>query len=76
MRTFCSQMAGRVARLYPDNLDCLVVDFAWLSGRHRLSSAAEFFDTIRANSESRGIAGELIAKGETDDLKLVDERAE
>ncbi len=54
----------------------ILLDFAWLSRGHRLVAATELFVTTGADSETQGIAEELIAKGETDDLMLALGRAE
>lgn len=75
-RAKMSQMVGRGTRKYPGQEDCLVVDFALLTGTHKLAQPTEIFDTTRSCSETLAIADELIAKGETDDLMHAIKRAE
>ncbi len=68
------QMVGRGTRLCEDKADCLVVDFAWNSGKHSLVSPVELFDTQGTDAEVLEAADELIRSGrETDPLRAMEE---
>lgn len=67
-RALYSQMVGRGTRKYPGKDDCLIVDFAFLTGQHKLVQPTELFDTTGTSKEVLDIAREVIDKGETDDL--------
>jgi superfamily II DNA or RNA helicase len=77
-RALYSQMVGRGTRKHPQSgkTDCLIVDFDWLSGTHKLVKPTELFDTNRAGDETIKIADELLADGATDDLLEATEKAE
>lgn len=75
-RALYSQMVGRGTRLFPGKAECLLVDFAWLTGRHQLVQPTELFDTTQTSAEVQAIAAELIDRGEEPDLMLAIERAE
>lgn len=75
-RAAFSQMVGRGTRLCANKQDCIIVDFAWLTGKHKLVSPAELFDTTTASTETYEIAQKMIEKGETDDLLSAIQKAE
>lgn len=75
-RAKLSQMVGRGTRKYPGQDHCLVVDFAMLTGQHKLAQPTDLLDTTRTHAETIDIATDLIATGETDDLMHAIQRAE
>lgn len=75
-RALYAQMVGRGTRLAPNKQDCLVVDFAWLTGHHHIVSPVELFDTTKMDQEVQALAKAIIEKGETTDLMEAIERAE
>lgn len=59
-RPLYAQMIGRGTRLAPGKADCLIVDFAWMTERHKLVKPVELFDTTHTDSEVQDIAQELL----------------
>ena len=75
-RALYSQMVGRGTRKYPGKDDCLIIDFAFVTGSHKLVQPTELFDTTHTHKEVQEIAREIIETGETDDLMEAIARAE
>ncbi len=74
--TLYRQMVGRGTRNCPGKENCLVVDWAWNSGRHDLVSPVELFDESGhgLDAEVQDIADGLLRGGrESDPLKAVEE---
>ena len=68
------QMVGRGTRLCEGKTDCLILDFAWNSGKHDLVSPVELFDSKTMDAEILEIADGLVKSGrEKDPLKAVEE---
>lgn len=67
---------GRGTRRFETKDDCLIVDFAWLTGRHKLISLVELFDTTRTPGETQDIARDLIESGKSSDILAAIEMAE
>jgi superfamily II DNA or RNA helicase len=75
-RALYAQMVGRGTRLNPPHKkDCLVVDFAWLTDKHKLVNPAELLMKPGAVDEIASLAGSMI-DGEPLDLMDAIERAE
>jgi superfamily II DNA or RNA helicase len=75
-RALFSQQVGRGTRPFPGKEDLLVVDFAWLTGRHHLVSPVELFDTTVMDAEVQALASAMVKSGEAPDLLDAIERAE
>jgi superfamily II DNA or RNA helicase len=75
-RSLYAQMVGRGTRLSPGKTDCLVIDFAWLTGRHELVKPAELLCSADADAEVLGLAAEFTKANPGLDLVEAVERAE
>jgi superfamily II DNA or RNA helicase len=75
-RSLYAQMIGRGTRLSHGKENCLVIDFAWLTGRHQLVSPVELFDTTKMDQEVQALAKAMVESGETPDLMEAIEAAE
>lgn len=71
-----SQMIGRGTRRAPNKPDCLIVDFAWLTGRHQLVTPVELFDTTKMDQEVQALARAMVEAGQSPDLLEAIEAAE
>jgi len=67
-RSLYAQMVGRGTRLAPGKLDCLVVDFNYLTTKHDLVRPADLFERSTGFDDLADIAKELIRLGEQQDL--------
>lgn len=75
-RSLYAQMIGRGTRIAPNKPDCLVIDFAWLTGRHQLVTPVELFDTTRMDQEVQALARAMVEAGRSPDLLEAIEAAE
>ncbi len=68
------QMAGRGTRLFDGKQDCVIIDWAWNSGRHKLVSPIELFDTTGKDPAVLEIAQDLMRTyPKIDPLKAIDQ---
>ena len=76
-RGLYSQMVGRATRLHPESgkVDCLVVDFAFVTAEHDLVSPVDLLDNSEEPDEVIAIARDLIKTGREDSLKLAIDEA-
>lgn len=73
-RALYAQMAGRGTRLAPGKENCLLIDFAWLTSRHKLVQPVELFAN-RTDEETLKIAAKYLDRARGLDIKEVVERA-
>ena len=74
-RSLYCQMVGRGTRLSPGKANCLVVDFAWLTGRHKLVSPAQLFDTSTkkvVDAATADIVAELLVQQHLDLMDAIE----
>jgi hypothetical protein len=79
-RALFAQMVGRGTRLAPGKTDCLIVDFEWICGRHRLVRPVELIASRLTQEEGeedevREEAARLMESGEEPDLLEAIEQA-
>jgi superfamily II DNA/RNA helicase len=70
------QMLGRGLRKYPGKTHCLVVDWAWNSGKHDLFRPIDLFDTSGMDLDILKIADGLIRTGKEEDPREAIKQAE
>jgi superfamily II DNA or RNA helicase len=75
-RALFAQMAGRGTRLSPGKKECLLIDFAWMTGKHKLITPVDLFDDGGTDPGVKASAKKSLDDGETDDLMEAIERAE
>jgi superfamily II DNA or RNA helicase len=79
-RALFAQIIGRGTRLYPGKEDCIIVDFAWICGKHQLVKPVELIASRLASDEAeeeeiRKRASKLMEDGEVPDLLDAIEKA-
>jgi len=79
-RALYAQMVGRGTRLAAGKTDCLLVDFDWICGRHKLVQPVELLGTKLAGDEDEDAAiakraQSLLKNGQESDLLDAIERA-
>ena len=75
-RSLYAQMIGRGTRLYAGKKDCLIVDFAWLTGKHKLVDPVELVASPGLDPAVKDLAGVLLDSGECSDLMDAIEEAD
>lgn len=81
-RALYSQMVGRGTRLFEDKAtgyvkkNCRVVDFAFITGKHKLVSPVDLYDNAETPDEVVDAAKELLASGGVQTLDLALETAQ
>lgn len=74
-RSLYAQMVGRGTRLAPGKQFCKLIDFNWLTEKHKLVQPVELFATTSTDGETLEIAAEMVKKQKGLDLKDVIEDA-
>lgn len=69
-RSLYSQMVGRGTRIHPESgkRNCRVVDFAFVTGKHKLVSPVDLYDNSETPEEVVEIAREIMADGRTNSI--------
>ena len=77
-RALYSQMVGRGTRLHPESgkQNCRIVDFAFMTGKHRLVSPVDLYDNAQTDDEVVERARELVAEGKERDIDSALEKAQ
>jgi type I site-specific restriction endonuclease len=77
-RALFSQMCGRGTRLHPESgkVNCRIVDFAYLTGRHKLVGPVDLYDHSEIPDEVVEKARKKVETGEQPDLELAIEEAQ
>lgn len=77
-RALYSQMVGRGTRLHPESgkQNCRVVDFAYMTGTHKLVSPVDLYDNSETDDTVVARARELVEKGEERDIDAALEKAQ
>lgn len=78
-RALYAQMVGRGTRLAPEKENCLIVDFDYLTQRHKLCNPIDLFDTTHTDPEIIALAEEALTlktKNQRQDLAEAIEKAE
>lgn len=77
-RALYSQMVGRGTRLHPESgkTNCRIVDFAFITGKHRLVCPVDLYDNSERPDEVVEEARELLAAGRASSIDEALEQAE
>ena len=69
-RSLYSQMIGRGTRIHPESgkKNCRIVDFAFVTGKHKLVSPVDLYDNSETPEEVVEIAREIMAEGRTNSI--------
>lgn len=75
-RALYTQMVGRGTRLAPGKSECLILDFAGLAGRHKLTGPADVLTGEPLDDDEQAELEKLLGQGEADVFELLDRAKE